>query len=84
MFVKTFSAHGEFSALGDATEWVRSRGYSLGIMCGNEPIAFKKGYWNIQKWRNLSADDRFNIDGVVTSDDFRDGDVTIKITNFKE
>ncbi len=84
MFKKVFPAHGTFGALADATEWLKQRGYSWGSLSRNEPVAVKKGDWSIAKWRNLSDSDRFNIDGVLKSDDFREGSVELLLTNFIE
>jgi len=84
MFKKTFKAHGTFSAFNDATEWLTERGYSCGSMQRDEPIGVKKGEFSIAKWRHLEDGERFLLDGVLRSDDFREGDVSLMLTNFFE
>lgn len=74
---KTFKSTGTFTAINDATKWLQENGFSVGRMCSPDPIGFKKGDWNIMKWRNLSNDDRGMLDGRITSSDFREGDVIV-------
>jgi len=77
-FTKEFKGNGDaFSAVHKATEYLRENDYSYGSMCGNEPIAVMKGVWNIAKWKNLIPADRDCIDGKLTSDDFRNGNVLL-------
>lgn len=71
-----------FSALRSAEKYLKDKGYSVGPMCGDEPIGFLRGDYNIMKWRNLSESDRFQLDGKIISDNFRDGNVRI-IHNIK-
>lgn len=80
-FKRTFKHAGEsFSACNEAEKYLRSHGFSIGSMCMDEPRGLKKGanVW-IHKWRNLSIQDKDSLDGVMTSDDFRDGDITIHL-----
>lgn len=84
MFKKVFPAHGTFGALADATEWLKQHGYSVGSMERDYPIGIKKGSYSIAKWTNLSDSDRFLLDGVLWSEDFREGDVTLLLTNYVE
>lgn len=80
-FKRTFKHNGgDFSATNQAEEYLRTYGFSIGSMCMNEPRGIKKGpgVW-IHKWRNLSIDDKDMLDGVMTSDNPRSGDVTIHL-----
>lgn len=74
----TFTESGTFAALYAAQDWLRQHGYSYGSQQRGSPTAIKKGDYIIGKWRNLSADDRAEMDGTMEGD-FRDGPVTIKI-----
>ena len=76
---KTFNQTGTFQAINKAEKWARDNGYSYGIMCRDMPIAIKKGPWNIAKWKNLTGLERLDIDGHITSRDFRNGPVTVEI-----
>ena len=84
MLKKTFRSSGTFSAYYAASEWLGQHGYSVGSMERDYPIGIKKGSYSIAKWTNLSDSDRFLLDGVLRSDDFREGDVTLLLTNYVE
>ena len=80
-------AKGTFDAYYEATNMLRQQGYTLGSMCGNEPIGFADGdeYGYVAKWHNLNPSDRKMLDGVIVPNhDFRDGGVIIKYFNLKE
>lgn len=68
-----------FGAYHTACELLKSEGYITGSMCRDEPIGFAKAdeCSYIAKWRNLSGNERKLVDGVMTSNDWREGDVTI-------
>ena len=76
---KVFNNKGTFKACYAAEKFVRDQGYSFGSMCRSMPMALKKGNWNIAKWRNLTELERLDIDGHITSKDFREGSVTVEI-----
>lgn len=78
---KEFPHNGRtFGALSDAQKWLKENGYSFGVLCGSSPIAIKKGDYLIAKWRNLSPKQQTQgIDGTITSDDWREGSVTVEI-----
>lgn len=78
---KTFTEQGAFQSYYAACEWLKQNGYSYGSMCRDLPIGIMKGDFSIAKWRNLSNQDIKALDGTMTSDDFREGSVTIEITN---
>jgi hypothetical protein len=48
-------------------------------MCRNEPIGFADNdvYDYVAKWYNIDVSDRLKLDGVMISDDFREGDVEV-------
>lgn len=68
-----------FSALYKAQVWLRQFGFSAGSMCSNAPTAIKFGDWHIAKWRNLSNSEQRDIDGIMTSADWRNGSVQIEL-----
>ncbi len=80
-FSKKFSGDGtSFSATSEAERWCRSKGFSVGSMCAGEPRMLLKSDVPLflNKWRNLDPDYRENgIDGMMLSDDPRDGEVIV-------
>lgn len=74
-----FEDTGTFEAYHAAKQWCRDKGYSVGQMCGNEPIGILKesDMW-IAKWKNLSAQEKSELDGIM-SGDFRNGPVNVEI-----
>ena len=78
---KTFKVDGTFRSYYAATAWLSENGYSYGSMCMDMPIGIVKGDAIIAKWRNLTKSDIKTLDGRITSNDFREGEVTIEIYN---
>ena len=78
---KTFKVDGTFRSYYAATAWLNENGYSYGSMCMDMPIGIVKGDAIIAKWRNLTKSDIATLDGRITSNDFREGEVTIEIYN---
>ncbi|MCX6154444.1 MAG: hypothetical protein NT007_09805 [Candidatus Kapabacteria bacterium] len=76
-----FFIEGTFNSFYEATKWATDNGYSYGSTARNMPIAMYRGNYNISKWYNLSEEEKNNCDGIIISDDFRCGKVTIKIFN---
>ena len=54
-----------FGALYKAEEWLRENGYSVGSMCIGGPQAIVKGDVCVAKWRNLTADEKATVDGIL-------------------
>lgn len=75
-FVKHFPATGTFEAWMAAKAFLEEHGYQVGSMQRAEPIGVAKDADYISKWRNLGEDVR-QLDGVLVSDDFREGGVTL-------
>lgn len=74
-----FYAEGTFESLYMANKWCNDNGYSYGSLCGHQPVCLLKGDYGIAKWKNLTDEERDQCHGVMTSPDFREGIVTIKI-----
>lgn len=72
---KLFKATGTFDAVEKARKSAERKGYKIGSMSRNEPMALSKKANYIAKWYNISRDEYHKIEGVLLSDDFREGDV---------
>lgn len=71
-----------FEALRAAEKWLEQNGYSVGSGCAaSKKRAIKKGAWLVAKWRNLTAAERVNIEGMMTAagGDFRNGPVIVEL-----
>ena len=78
MTEKTFNQNDfDFAALHAARAWIRDQGYSYGSLCRDMPIGLLKGEWTIAKWKNLTDKERNQLDGQMTSSDFRNGPVNV-------
>lgn len=75
----TCKEKGTFSSYHEAREWAKENGYSEGSMARTMPIGLMKGDFDISKWYNLSQKDIAGLDGVIISNDFREGQVEIII-----
>lgn len=70
---------GTFKSVYEAEKQLRELGYSIGSMCGGEPIGFACGekYDYISKWYNMTGAEHNLLDGVMVSNDWREGSVDI-------
>ena len=76
----TFHHEKTFGALYEAQAFCKLKGYSCGSLCGDMPVALIKGEGVlVAKWRNLTGKERAFVDGLITSQDFREGPVTVKL-----
>jgi hypothetical protein len=73
-----FNQSGTFAALYAAQKWCRDNGISYGSLCRESPVGLMRGDVTIAKWRNLTAKERAECDGVMTGN-FRDGPVCIEM-----
>lgn len=73
----TFKEKGTFDSYHKAKEWLHQNGYSEGSMARNMPIGLLKGNFSIPKWYNMNKDDMTELDGVIVSSDFREGQVEV-------
>lgn len=78
MRVVVFNLAGEFKAMHAAERWCAENGFSIGRGQRGSPRGLLRGAWDIAKWRNLSRQERGDLDGTVTGD-ARSGPVTIRI-----
>ena len=81
-----FPANGTFVAFWDAETWLKNNDYRWGSTCKNRmtgqecPVAIQKESYDLpQKWIHFDNNDKADIDGVMISDDFRNGSVKILI-----
>lgn len=75
-----------FNSLHEAESWLLEQGYVYGSLCGDAPIAIRKGedfshYDLPEKWKNFSDEDKAYCDGVLVSQDFRNSPVTVFLFN---
>lgn len=90
MYVKTlgkkvvntmkFEADGDdFDAITAAENYLKELGYTIGSMQRDAPIAFAKAdkIRYISKWHNIGEEDYPRIEGIIVSDDMRNGDVEL-------
>lgn len=82
----TFKEKGTFQSMYAAQGWCSKNGYSYGSTSNNrltgakEPVALRKGEYDLpQKWYNFSAIHKLWADGVMMSNDWREGEVKIYI-----
>lgn len=77
----TFKEKGTFQSKYAAESWLHKNGYSYGSTCaGNYPVAIKYGPYDLpQKWKNMDDEDQASVDGIITSTDWREGEVKVII-----
>ena len=77
LFKQTFEG-ADFKACREAETFLAARGFSVGSMQRGDPRGILYGDFDIQKWRNLSGNERMFLHGQMTGP-MRDGPVTIEI-----
>lgn len=77
----TFNEKGTFESVYAAQGWLITSGYNYGSMDGRfNPIAFQKGEYTLpEKWHNFTAKQKTQVDGIITSNDWREGEVKVII-----
>lgn len=66
-----------FSAYYQAENYLKSRGFTVGSMQGDNPIGFKKDVAYVAKWTNISFEDREYLDGIIESKNFMQSEVIV-------
>lgn len=80
-----FEPDGTFGAITNARTWLKKQGdYVIGSMYYDKPIGFKKGTGYIAKWKGISPSEWKDLDGILVSDDFKEGGVKILFFVFPE
>lgn len=76
-----FSTEGDFAALNEATTFLSARGFSYGRLQRGAPVGVMFGDVIISKWRNLSPEDRGDLQGMIIGDNnsMRHGPVKIML-----
>lgn len=75
---KVFEPDGTFGGFYNAEYWAKQKGLSAGSMDSPNPIGLMKGKYSLpQKWHNLTKSDKSQLDGVIISDNFRNGSVKV-------
>lgn len=76
----TFSVLGTFQSLYAAQGWCHENNYEYGSLCRDKLVAMQLDRYDLpQKWQNMDAEDKAAADGVMVSNDFREGSITIYI-----
>lgn len=80
---ETFPSGDDFDGYYAAERRLSELGYTRGSMCRAEPIGFADSdkYTYIAKWYNIDVKERGELDGVMVSSSFRNGEVRIIFFN---
>ena len=80
---REYKPAGTFAAIHEAEAFLGELGYTIGSMCLQAPIGFADAdeYGYIAKWYNIDPADRAKLDGVIISNDFREGGCRILFFN---
>jgi len=73
VLVESFTSDKDFEAIHAAEEFLTSKGYTIGGMCSDEPIAAARGLEYIAKWRNISQKEWPKVEAVIVSENMRNG-----------
>lgn len=76
--IKVFKQEGDFSACDAAERFCKELGLSVGTMQRRDPRGLMFGDIDIEKWRNLSDQERKALHGIMTGY-MRDGPVTVTV-----
>jgi hypothetical protein len=70
---------GTFASYYEAENRLKKMGYTIGSMCGSEPIGFacNEKYNYISKWYNMRPNEHALLEGVMISSDWREGSVDV-------
>ena len=78
LYAVEFPAGDTFEAISAAEVYLKDLGYTTGSMARNEPIGFAYESDHIEKWYNLSDNDKKSLDGLIlANNDFREGGAII-------
>jgi hypothetical protein len=88
----SFKVDGTFESLYAAQRWLHENNYSYGSTSVSRstgqmlpvPIQVGKYYAFAQKWNNISKEERMTVDGVMVSNDFREGEVKVYLFNIDQ
>ena len=58
--------YADFAFVRRVEDFVKARGFSIGPMQREDPRGIMPAEYDVQKWRNLSAQDRRELHGVMT------------------
>jgi hypothetical protein len=83
LWSKSYEPAGTFTAFRAAEDFLKELGYTVGSMCLDSPIGFADAdnFGYVAKWYNIDPTDRSHLDGVILSEDFREGGCRILFFN---
>ena len=76
---RRFTSGRSYVAYAKAVDFVTSRGFSVGRTQAHAPTGILRGTFDIQKWGDMSCDDRAALAAVLTGD-FRYGPVDLRVS----
>jgi hypothetical protein len=77
--VIVFESERDFGAMREAERFLEEQGFSYGLNERGSPRGIQFGLCDIAKWRDLTAEERAELDGRMTGD-MRSGPVTVVIS----
>lgn len=77
----TFNEPGTFKSYWAAEAWLYQSGFDTGSLDGHiNPVAFQKGEYKLpQKWHNFTEKQKAQVSGIITSSNWREGEVKVII-----
>lgn len=69
----SFSSTEYFEAINQARNYMNDRGYYIGAMCQDEPMACSTKANHIAKWRNIDRSEWPLVEAVIVSNNMRNG-----------
>lgn len=82
--VEHFKVEGTFQSFYASIAWLHKNGYSYGSTDTGRNVAVQKGEYTLtQKWKNFDDEEKELVDGVIYSEDYREGDVYVLLLDKK-
>ena len=69
-----FESTEDFEAVTKVEKFVSEKGYKIGSMCCDEPMACSKKA-SFAKWHNIDCEDWSKVEAMIVSDNMRNGPV---------
>ena len=81
--ITPFKGKEDFEAVDIARDSVKKMGLKVGTMCGDEPMGLApESFRYIAKWKNINSEEYVKLNGVIVSENFRNGaDVIVVLFN---
>jgi len=74
----------EWGGWNQALRWLYNQGFQTGSLDHPNPVGFTRGRYSLHwKWHNLTQEDKGQLAGILTSEDFRTKPVKVLILKIK-